>query len=46
MSERVGQDLDRDVAIQLRVSRTKYPPHTALADRRDDLSRRPAGCPV
>ena len=37
MCERFGQDLDRDVAIQLRVARTKDPPHSAFADRRGDL---------
>ena len=44
--ERLGQDLDRDVAIQLRVARTKHLPHTAFADLRSDLvgAESGAGC--
>ena len=35
--ERVGQDLERDVAIQLRVARAIHLPHAALADLRGDF---------
>ena len=35
--ERFGQDLDCDVAIQLRVTRAKDLAHPAFADRRGDL---------
>ena len=35
--ERVGQDLDRDVAIQLRVARAIDLAHPAGAERRQDL---------
>ena len=31
--ERVGQDLQRDVAIQLRIARAIHLAHAALADR-------------
>ena len=37
MRERFGQDLDRDVTIQLRVARAEDLPHAAFADRRDDF---------
>ena len=35
--EGVGQDLDRDVAIQLRVARAIHLAHAAVADRRGDF---------
>ena len=41
--ERVGQDLDRDVAIQLRVARAIHLAHAAGADRRGDLVGAEAG---
>ena len=34
-----GQDLDRDVAVQLRVMSLEHLAHAAGADRRDDLVR-------
>ena len=37
--ERLGQDLDRDVAIQLRVARAIDLAHAAGAERRQDLVR-------
>ena len=37
MRERFGQDLDRDVAVQLGVARAKDLPHAPFADRRDDF---------
>ena len=43
MRERLGQDLDRDVAIQLRVARAKDLAHAAFADRRSDLVDAEAG---
>ena len=41
--ERVRQDLDRDVAIQLRVARAVDLAHAAFADRRDDFVDAEAG---
>ena len=35
MRERLGQDLDRDVAIQLRVAGAKDLPHAPFADAGD-----------
>ena len=35
--ERVGQDLDRDIAIELRVARAIHLAHAAFADRGGDL---------
>jgi hypothetical protein len=35
--ERLGQNLDRDVAIQLRVAGAEDLAHAAFADRRGDL---------
>ena len=37
--ERLGQDLDRDLALQLRVGRPVDDPHAALAERGGDLVR-------
>ena len=37
MRERFGQDLDRDVAVQLGVASAKDLPHAPFADRRDDF---------
>src|ERR1700719_2199976 len=37
MRERLWQDLDRDVAIQLCIVRTKHLAHPAVADRRGDV---------
>ncbi len=37
LRERLRQDLDRDVAIELRVARAIDLPHAAFADRRSDL---------
>ena len=37
MANGVGQDLDRDVAIQLRVARAIDLAHSACAQRREDL---------
>ncbi|HXD18510.1 MAG TPA: hypothetical protein VN654_15965 [Vicinamibacterales bacterium] len=37
MREDFGEDLDRDIAIQLRVAGAKDLTHTAYADRRNDL---------
>ena len=36
-SERVGQNLDRDMAAQCRVRRSVHLPHAAFANLRDDL---------
>ena len=41
--ERVGQDLDRDVAIQLGVARAIHLAHAAFADRRGDFVDAEAG---
>ena len=41
--ERLGQDLDRDVAIQLRVARAIDLAHAAGAEGRQDLVRAEAG---
>ena len=41
--ERLGQDLDRDVAIQLRVARAIDLAHAAGAERGQDLVRAEAG---
>ena len=41
--ERVGQDLDRDVAVQLGVASAKDLPHAPFADRRDDFVDAEAG---
>ena len=35
--ERVGQDLQRDIAIELRIARTEYLAHPARADAGDDF---------
>jgi hypothetical protein len=35
--EAIGQDLQRDIAIELRVAGSEHLPHPALADRRSDL---------
>ena len=35
--ERLRQDLDRDIAVQLGVARPEHLPHAALADRRGDF---------
>ena len=35
--ERLGENLDRDVAIELRVARTEDLSHPAFADKRRDL---------
>ena len=37
LGERVGQDLDRDLTTQRRVRRSVHLPHSAFADRRDDV---------
>jgi hypothetical protein len=37
--ERLGQDLDRDVAIQLRVARSVDLAHAACTKQRDDFVR-------
>ena len=37
VGEGFGEDLDRDVAIQLRVAGAKDLPHTPFANRRDDV---------
>lgn len=37
MRERFGQDLDRDVAIELRIAGTEDLPHPAFAERCRDL---------
>ena len=53
--ERLGQDLDRDNAIETRVARFVDLAHAARAERRDDLvraetgaggKRHVCGCPV
>ena len=41
--ERVRQDLDRDLAIQLRVRRPIHLPHAAFADLRGDFVDAEAG---
>ncbi len=41
--ERLGKDLDRDLALQLRVGRPIDDPHPALAERGGDLVRSYAG---
>ena len=37
MRERLGQDLDRDVSVQLRVARSIHLAHPAFANLRDDF---------
>ena len=41
--ERLGEDLDRDLALQLRVGRAVDDPHPALAERAGDLVAAEAG---
>ena len=41
--ECVGEDLDRDVSVQLRVAGPIDLPHPAFADRRDDFVGTEAG---
>ena len=43
--ERFGQDLDRDVAIQLRVARAIDLAHPACADAARGFRRRRGACP-
>ncbi len=43
LAELFGQGLDRDVAVELAVSRAADFPHSAAADRRDDLVGADAG---
>ena len=38
-ADRLGQDLDRDVALQLRIARAIHLAHAAGADRVEDLER-------
>ena len=42
-SESLGEDLDRDLALQLRVGRAVDDPHPALAERAGDLVATEAG---
>jgi len=41
--QRLGQDLDRHVTIELGVARTEDLPHATFADRSDDLVDAEAG---
>ncbi|MEY4634549.1 MAG: hypothetical protein RJA55_347 [Acidobacteriota bacterium] len=41
--ERVGQDLDGDLAAERRFGRSPHLPHSAFADRRDDFVDADAG---
>ena len=41
--EGLGQDLDRDVAVQFRIARAKYLPHPAFADLGRDFVNAEAG---
>jgi hypothetical protein len=41
--ERIGQDLERDVAIELRVARAIDLPHSAAADRGEHVVRAKSG---
>ena len=43
LRERRGQHLDRDVAIELRISRTEHLAHPARADGGGDLVRSESG---
>ena len=43
LAKRVGQDLERDIAIQLRVARAIDLSHAAFADRRGDFVDAEAG---
>ena len=46
VGERVGQNLDRDLALQPRVARAIHLAHAACAEQRDDFVRPDAACPT
>ena len=37
LRKRMGKHLDRDITVELRVARAVHLPHTAFAERREDL---------